>query len=180
MELALEKTKRLLNETERLGKVGGWEFDIDTRSMVWTEEIYRIHEVDQGYQPTVSDGINFYAPTSRPTIERAVQRAIDHGEPFDLELEIITAKGNLRCVHAIGRAELGKRRVYGFFQDITERKRAEELIERQLDELKRWQGVMLDREDRVLKLKREVNDLLRRRGEPIRYPSQEGTMEPGP
>ena len=108
-----------------------------------------------------------------------MQRAIDHGEPFDLELEIVTAKGNLRCVHAIGRPELEKRRVYGFFQDITERKQAEELIKGQLTELQRWQGVMLDREDRVLKLKCEVNDLLRRLGEPIRYPSLERSLEPG-
>jgi PAS domain S-box-containing protein len=58
-------------------------------------------------------------------------------------------------------------------RDITERKRAEERIESQLDELERWRGVMLDREDRVQEVKREVNELLRRLGEPIRYPDQE-------
>lgn len=58
-------------------------------------------------------------------------------------------------------------------QDITDRKRAEERIREQLEELHRWQGVMLGREDRNMKLKREVNELLRRLGEPIRYPRQE-------
>jgi PAS domain S-box-containing protein len=57
--------------------------------------------------------------------------------------------------------------------DITERQRAEEQIKRQLDELQRWQDVMLGREDRVQELKREVNTLCRRLGEPVRYPSQE-------
>ncbi|MFQ5753550.1 MAG: hypothetical protein ACE5HI_16290 [bacterium] len=56
---------------------------------------------------------------------------------------------------------------------ITERKLAEEKIWQQHDELKRWHGLMLDREDRVQELKREVNDLRRRMGEPIRYPNQE-------
>jgi PAS domain S-box-containing protein len=58
-------------------------------------------------------------------------------------------------------------------QDITERKQAEAKIKEQLAELERWYNVMLDREDRVLQLKHEVNELLCRLGEPIRYPSVE-------
>jgi PAS domain S-box-containing protein len=56
--------------------------------------------------------------------------------------------------------------------DITERKQAEEQLQLQLKELVRWQNVMLCREDRVRKLKQEINELLVRLGEPIRYPSQ--------
>ncbi len=57
--------------------------------------------------------------------------------------------------------------------DITDKKRAEEKIKRQLAELQTWHDVMLDREDRVQELKREVNEQLQRLGEPIRYPSQQ-------
>jgi len=53
----------------------------------------------------------------------------------------------------------------------TERKRMEEQIQQQLGELRRWQAVMLGREDRNMKLKREVNELSHHLGEPIRYPS---------
>ena len=60
-----------------------------------------------------------------------------------------------------------------FVQDVTERKRAETEIQQQLAELRRWQAVMLEREDRSMKLKGEVNELARRVGEPVRYPSQE-------
>jgi PAS domain S-box-containing protein len=63
--------------------------------------------------------------------------------------------------------------VLGVFWDITERKQAEEKILSQIEELKRWQEVTLGREDRNRQLKHEVNELLRRLGEPIRYPSQE-------
>jgi PAS domain S-box-containing protein len=59
-------------------------------------------------------------------------------------------------------------------RNITERKRAETKILQQLDELRRWQEFTLGREDRNRLLKREVNELLKRLGEPIRYPSQEG------
>jgi two-component system sensor histidine kinase/response regulator len=59
-----------------------------------------------------------------------------------------------------------------FARDITERKRAETKLSEQLDELRRWHEVMLGREMRALELKRQVNDLHRRLGEPIRYSSQ--------
>jgi PAS domain S-box-containing protein len=119
-EAALKKTQRLLTEAQRIGRVGGWEFNIDTGKQTWSEEVYNIHEVDLTYDPTVGEGVNFYTSASRPIIEQAVQRVVNHSEPFDVELEIITAKGNLRNVHAIGKADLENHRVYGFFQDITE------------------------------------------------------------
>jgi diguanylate cyclase (GGDEF)-like protein len=121
----------MLNEMGAIAKVGGWEFDTESQKQVWTKELYRIHEVDESYEPTVSKGIEFYAPESRPVIERAVQRAIEYGEPFDVELEIITAKGNHRWVHASGKLdrERGTKKIIsGTFQDITERKQAEEKI----------------------------------------------------
>ena len=121
----LERGRDLRTESERIGKVGGWEFNLDTQKQIWTEEIYRIHEVELTFEPTVAKSLAFYTPAGRPIIERALQRAIEAGEPFDLELEIITAKANLRFVRTIGRADRDHRRVYGFFQDITAHKLAE-------------------------------------------------------
>jgi PAS domain S-box-containing protein len=61
----------------------------------------------------------------------------------------------------------------GIFRDITKRKQAEEALKEKMDELQRWYDVMLTREDRNLALKGEVNELLRRLGQPVRYPSAE-------
>ena len=127
-EETIRRHKDLLDETGEIAKVGGWEFDVETQEQVWTEEVYRIHEVDMTYKPMVSKGIDFYALASRPIIERSVQRAIEYGEPFDVELGLITAKGNHRWVHVVGKAhqEYGKtKKVSGVFQDITERKQIE-------------------------------------------------------
>jgi hypothetical protein len=60
---------------------------------------------------------------------------------------------------------------YAFATDITERKRAEEALQQQMDELRRWHQVTLGRETRVLDLKREVNELLAKIGQPPRYES---------
>jgi signal transduction histidine kinase len=139
-EIKLHEKDALLNITGLTAKVGGWEFDTETLNQTWTEEVYRIHELDTSFDPNVSNGINFYAPVSRPVIGEAVQRIIEFGEPFDLELEFFTSKGNHRWVHSIGKAqnENGKiQKVYGSIQDITEQKRAEAEIKRQNEELQK-------------------------------------------
>ena len=122
----------MLSETERIGKIGGWAFDAETLTQTWTEETFRILEIDlTNSEPKVPEGIDFIAPAFRPMAEQAVQRAIEFGEPYDQEWEIITTKGKRRWVHAVATAhqEQGKTKsVSGSFQDITERKRAEEAL----------------------------------------------------
>jgi len=122
---AAAKIQRLLLETETIGKVGGWEFHTDTRKPTWTGMVYRTLELDPNCPPSLDEAINFYTPQCRPIIAAALRAVVERGEPFDLELEIFTAKGNLRDVHIIGRADPKNHRVYGFFQDVTERKQAE-------------------------------------------------------
>jgi diguanylate cyclase (GGDEF)-like protein/PAS domain S-box-containing protein len=131
MEEELKKREALLNEMGRMAKVGGWELDAESQKLVWTKEVYHIHEVDESCELTLGKAIGFYLPASRPVIERAVQRTMECGEPFDVELEIITAKGNHRWVHANGKVDRERgitKTISGTFQDITERRQAEEKI----------------------------------------------------
>jgi signal transduction histidine kinase/CheY-like chemotaxis protein len=122
---ALNKNQVLLSATEEIGQVGGWEFDIETLKQNWTAGVYKIHELPLDFVPTLDKGINFYTAASRPIIQEAVRRAVENGEAFDLELEIITDKGKIKNVHAIGKPEFKNHKIYGFFQDISERKQAE-------------------------------------------------------
>lgn len=122
-EEEIRRSHKLLAETGEIGKVGGWEIDLDTGENCWTEELYHIHEVSLTYEPTIERGIGFYSEASQPVIKEAVQRAIEYNESYDLELDITTAKGNLRNVRAVGIPDVENRRLYGFFQDITEMKR---------------------------------------------------------
>ena len=138
-EELLKKREALLNEMARLAKIGVWEFDPVTLKQTWSDEVFRIHEVDLDYDPTVNDGIGFYYSEAQTTIARAVQEAIDFGEPFDLELKLITKKGNQRWVHSIGKAiqENGKTvRVLGSIQDITAKKEATEALLAQGEQLR--------------------------------------------
>jgi len=132
-EATLRKSQALLNEMGRIARIGGWELDVATGAQVWTEAVYQIHELDLSFTPDLETGVSFYAPGSRPLIEQAVQGAIDHAEPFDLEVELVTAKGHHRWVHALGRpiVEQGKTvALSGIFQDISARKEADLELER--------------------------------------------------
>ncbi len=138
-EYELQRKNTLLKLTGETANVGGWEFDTETMMQNWTEEVYHIHEIDFTFKPNVQNGISFYSPSSRPVIEVAIQRAIEYGEPFDLELEIITNKGNHRWVHSIGKPyrENGKtKKVYGSIQDITKLKLTEQALRESEDRLK--------------------------------------------
>jgi PAS domain S-box-containing protein len=122
---ALRKNRRLLAEVERIGQVGGSEINLDTMKRTWTAEMYNIHEVEPAFEPTAENVLQFYTPTSRPIFEKVLRRAIDHGQPFDVELEITTAKGNRRDVHVMGRTDLENHRMLVCLQDITTRKQSE-------------------------------------------------------
>jgi PAS domain S-box-containing protein len=123
------KIQKLLEDSQRIGKIGGWEFNIDTLELKWTKEMYNIHEVDLNFKPNVDQRNNFYTPESIPVVNNAVHRAIEFGEPYEIDSEIITAKGNRRSVKSIGKPDLENRRIFGLFQDITDRKRTEKALQ---------------------------------------------------
>ncbi len=127
-EEELLKSKKLLDETNRLAKVGGWEIDLKANTLFWSEMTYKIHEVAPDFIPNLETAINFYAPEAVPVISGCIDRAIKFGEPFDAELELITAKKNRLWVRAVGEAyrENGEIvKIGGVFQDINERKLVE-------------------------------------------------------
>ena len=130
-EKTLKRYEDLLEHTQQISKVGGWEIDVETGTPSFTSEVFRIYEIDTADVPAVEEGMNYYVPEHRPVIAEAVDRAISQGEPYDLELRLITAKNNRRWVRTIGipRQEDGKTVILsGVIQDITERKRIEEAL----------------------------------------------------
>ncbi|MCB1305668.1 MAG: response regulator, partial [Leptospiraceae bacterium] len=93
----------------------------------------QILEVDSNFQPTLERGLEFYLEGyDRETMVAAIEEAILSGTPFDLEVRIRTARGNEKWVRSIGKAEFMERgclRLYGTFQDISDRKRTEQELE---------------------------------------------------
>jgi len=128
VEEALREHRELLEEMGRTAKIGGWELDPATGQGRWTEEVARIHDLEPSTQPNKAMGLAFYREESRKLIQNALQEAIDHGTPYDLELEIVTAKGTHKWIRTVCQPVVknGKViRLHGSFQDTTDRKRAE-------------------------------------------------------
>ncbi len=138
VEEALRESEALLERTGRVAGVGGWEMDVDTMIPRWTAQTYRIHETTHQAPPTLGEALSFYAPEARPVIQQAIQEAITHGAPWDVELPLVTAKGRHIWVRVIGEAEQqdGKTvRLTGTMQDITTRRLAEEALEKERQRL---------------------------------------------
>jgi signal transduction histidine kinase/DNA-binding NarL/FixJ family response regulator len=129
----LENNKTLLDEMQRIAKIGAWEFYPDTNKLIWTKQTYLLHELPLDYPLTVEKAINFYAPEYIPVIQQAMQQATEHGQPYDTELQIITASDRRLWVRAIGHAHFKHQQVVrlsGSFQDIENLKLAAESLSR--------------------------------------------------
>ncbi|MCR4299158.1 MAG: PAS domain-containing protein, partial [Gallionella sp.] len=100
-EQTLKKSEALLSEMGRMAKMGGWEFDAQTGEGAWTEEVARIHDMDPAEATSFEIGLGFYQGESRQKIEAAIKAAIADGTPYDLELEMMTTKGNHKWVRTI-------------------------------------------------------------------------------
>ncbi|EAY31865.1 sensory box histidine kinase [Microscilla marina ATCC 23134] len=121
--------EHLFDKLQTIAKIGVWEVNLNTWEVFWSEETYRIHQVPLNTPILLDDSINFYHPKSRPIIEKSVELAIHEKEPYDLELQLITAKGVVKWVRAIGIPVIENGRVtalQGLFQDIDKQRTTEE------------------------------------------------------
>lgn len=129
LEKDLKHAQAMLIRTGQVARVGGWEYTLKDEKIIWSEITKEIHEVPTDYEPDLTMSLNFYKEgRHRKNIIRAVEQAITTGRPWDLELEIVTFKGNELWVRALGNADFENGicvRLYGTFQDIDKRKRME-------------------------------------------------------
>jgi signal transduction histidine kinase/DNA-binding response OmpR family regulator len=131
----LAKAHAFLERAGRLAGVGGWNLDLKTSQVDWSDETCRIHEVPLGHRPTLDEAIGYYEPAERPVIQKAVAQCIEQGMPWDLEMKMQTASGRCIWVRSVGEVEyedpvnrLKPARLIGAFQDITARRAAEQTL----------------------------------------------------
>ena len=128
-EAEIERKNDLLQRTQRIAHIGGWELDVDAGTLRWTDELREILDVGPEFDPDPGKTLDHYHPEDRPRVQRAVESAIVDGEPFNLEVRARTADGEVRWLQTRGdpqRAADGSLRLRGTAQDITDRKRREQ------------------------------------------------------
>lgn len=124
------RSEACLNEAQRIAKIGSWEWDAINDEHWWSDELYRMLEIDPGAHD------NFYRlfverihPDDRQRFEEISGRVLKTGVPELMDVRIILPDGSVKLVQSQGEVQLDASgrlvRVSGTLQDITERKSAE-------------------------------------------------------
>ena len=132
-ELDFMITRQLLEESQSIAHVGGWELNLETGHLYWTAETYRLHDTSPDkFDPSVDAGVSYFLPDSREVISLAIDQAINNGIDYDLELESLTIKGrkiDVRTTCHVTQVNGKSVRLTGIFQDISEQKAIQRKLE---------------------------------------------------
>ncbi|TQE73910.1 PAS domain-containing sensor histidine kinase [Leptospira noguchii] len=136
-EFERSKLEEILTRTNEAAQIGSWELDLETNTRIWSKVTKSIFELPEDYKPDGREvGSFFRNEEERKRSADVLAESIQTGKPFDVEVEILTAKGNMVWTRSIGKPEYkdGKCiRVSGTFQNIQEQKLKELALQRTLD-----------------------------------------------
>jgi PAS domain S-box-containing protein len=168
----LEESQALLRMASELAQLGAWTVELADSKVTWTEEVYQIHDLPEDTPLALERAIDFYAPGDRESIRAALGACRDRGIPYDLELQIVTAKGRRVWVRTMGEAVRDEQgqivRLQGTFQDISHRKDAEARVvalQKKLAAMLELIGegfIALDGEQRITYVNQEIARMLGR------------------
>jgi diguanylate cyclase (GGDEF)-like protein/PAS domain S-box-containing protein len=120
-------------EVQRIARIGHWEYEVKSKRIHWSEELYRVYRIDPGTPPrSLKEHMEMYPAADRALLRLSVDRALKEGAPYDLELQVRGGDGELLEVHLMGHVVRGDTgqviRVIGTSRDITERKRTQRAL----------------------------------------------------
>jgi len=132
-EQALRQRDSELNEAQRLAQTGSWHWDPNSDAVTWSAELYRLAGYDPHQAaPSFKDHERFFARESWDRLKQSVEKALQTGMPYELDLEGIRSDGTKLWLTTRGEAvaDANGRPMYlrGTTQNITDRKLAEEAI----------------------------------------------------
>jgi PAS domain S-box-containing protein len=157
-EKDFQQKQELLDKAYRLARIGTWEYNMINGDLYWSDITKEVHGFGPGYQPDVESTILLFKEGyHRKIFEKAAMNAIENEQPFDVELKIVSGKGDERWIRATGEPDYkdGKCvRFYGISQNVTSRKKAEEDL--QLSE-QRFRALVQDGSDMIAILDEEAN-----------------------
>ncbi len=126
----LEEQVNRLQQAQALSGLGIWQFDIKKDEVIWSDEVYRIYELDPSVPaPKLEEILHYASEEERQFVENKIYKAILKGEAYKVDCSIITNSGKIKHVHAIGQPYYNVAKelthLFGTIVDITERKKVE-------------------------------------------------------
>jgi len=127
---ALARSEARLAEAQRIARLGHWEWDVESQSLWWSEELYRIFgQRESDFRPGYGDFMSLVHPQDRERVERTLQASLETGKPYAVDHRITLSDSTIRHVHEQGQCHMDSEgrvvRLTGTVQDITDRKNAE-------------------------------------------------------
>ena len=123
VEQKLAESEFLLNEAGRIGRMGGWEYDVIGQRSTWSPVVFDIYGVPYDYNIDEHDGFAFYVEPFRQQLKDAIARAYAEGVNWDMELQMTTGKGDTIWVRTCGEClyDYGGNlvKLRGMFMDIN-------------------------------------------------------------
>ena len=180
-EAELRQGRNQLSRAQEIAHLGSWELDLARNKLSWSDETYRIFGLKpQEFTATYEAFIAHVHPEDRAAVDAAYAGSIRDGrDSYEIEHRVVRqADGEVRwvqekCTHV--RDAQGKViRSAGMVLDITERHQSEEALREANADLARFNRAMVDRELRMIELKKQVNDLCLRAGQRPPYATEPG------
>ena len=141
-EEELKAIRDLLDASQRIARVGGWEWDIERQTMTWADQTYLVHGFEPGEFVTgspehIQRSLACYDPDDRPKIEEAFRKCVEEGEAYSLELPLTTSQGRRIWVQTSAQAVLDNgtccqstRSHHGYHRTQTSRRKTSESAQR--------------------------------------------------
>jgi PAS domain S-box-containing protein len=153
--------RKLYEQAEALAHIGNFVWDIKTRNLIWSEEMFRIFELEPVENANIYDIRSFTHPYDLEAVDAHMKHSIQTREPHDFYYRIILKSGKEKFIHAKGQPEgnPGEEviKLFGTVQDVTERKKAEdelrkseELYHGMISEVQDYAIIRLDKDGNIL------------------------------
>ena len=136
---ARARSEARLKEAQQLAHLGSWEYDLVSGELLWSEEVFRIFEIDpRGVRPSFERFLERVHPEDRPMVHKAFDASVRDRQTYNVVHRLLLPGGRVKYVREQGRTEYeGERalRSIGTVLDITELRLAQQALEQLNDEL---------------------------------------------
>lgn len=126
LEKDLSYAKELLEETNEVAQVGGWEVNMKSGELFWSQGTRKIHKVESSFRPNFENAMEFFEGKSKERVRYLFDRAAKEGVAFDEEVQLLRSDGVTVWVRLKGIPEFDEQaghRIFGIIQDIDSYKR---------------------------------------------------------
>jgi PAS domain S-box-containing protein len=122
-----------LAEAQTIAHVGSWELNIVENDLQWSDESFRIFEIDQSkFKPTYESFLEVVHPDDRERVNRAYSESLENKTPYSIEHRLLMPDGSIKLVNERCDTEYDEKgdplRSFGTVQDISDRKRTDDAI----------------------------------------------------